>query len=418
MFDFSTLITDRAAADLENLRALLSTPMEDWTAEQMAQFNQAISKGAYNYTDLNRVTACMEYLDETLRAYGYETGYQRILVHPDEPESISLLPEGYTQLEYIQSSGSQYIDTGFKPNQDTRIVMDATPLNMVSENGGAFFFGSSFPIQENGFETYGFYNVFYAVYNSVQEGGTEELVAYERLLIDFNRNSCVVTRDDMTVFSHTFSQNTFTSSVDLCLFLLPRQSPFFGMIRLYNCRIFNNDVLIRDYIPCKNPSGEVGLYDTVNAQFYGNSGTGVFSPGPEITPGPDPSLDPSSWYEDDVPTAPQMAQYLNNVLSIWSTIMGDPTLPETMVNLTQEGANQIEAALIEINTAIEQIIAAMARSNSFTFWSGNRPFPTAYSNRGRNWAELDAMGTSWRNWQVATWYLLLYGNLEAEGDVT
>lgn len=70
MFDFSTLITNRSASDLENLRALLSTPLEDWTAEQLAQFNQAISKGAYNYTDLNRVTACMEYLDETLRSYG------------------------------------------------------------------------------------------------------------------------------------------------------------------------------------------------------------------------------------------------------------------------------------------------------------------------------------------------------------
>ena len=212
-FDFSTLITNRSASDLENLRALLSTPVSDWTAEQLAQFNQAISKGAYNYTDLNRVTQCMEYLDETLRSYGYETGYQPLIV----------------------------------------------------------------------------------------QAGRE---------------------------------------------------------------------------------------------------------------------DPYIWLETDSPTQSQMAQYLNNVLSIWSTIMGDPTLPETMVNLTQEGANQIEAALIEINTAIEQIIAAMARSNSFTFWSGNRPFPTAYSNRGRTWAELDAMNTTWRNWQVASWYLLLYGNLEAEGDVT
>ena len=33
------------------------------------------------------------------------------------------LPSGYTQYEYIESSGTQYIDTGFKPNQDTRVVM-------------------------------------------------------------------------------------------------------------------------------------------------------------------------------------------------------------------------------------------------------------------------------------------------------
>ena len=30
------------------------------------------------------------------------------------------VPEGYTQLEYIESSKTQYIDTGFKPNQNTK----------------------------------------------------------------------------------------------------------------------------------------------------------------------------------------------------------------------------------------------------------------------------------------------------------
>ena len=41
------------------------------------------------------------------------------------------LPSGYKRLEYIQSSGTQYIDTGFKPNQDTRVVMEIDP----SDNG-------------------------------------------------------------------------------------------------------------------------------------------------------------------------------------------------------------------------------------------------------------------------------------------
>lgn len=61
-FDFSTLITDRSQADLDALGSLLSVPMEDWTAEQLASFNQAASKGSYNYTDLNRVTQANETL--------------------------------------------------------------------------------------------------------------------------------------------------------------------------------------------------------------------------------------------------------------------------------------------------------------------------------------------------------------------
>ena len=34
------------------------------------------------------------------------------------------LPAGYKQVEYIESTGTQYIDTGFIPNQDTRVVID------------------------------------------------------------------------------------------------------------------------------------------------------------------------------------------------------------------------------------------------------------------------------------------------------
>ena len=32
---------------------------------------------------------------------------------------IAKLPAGFRQVEYIESSGEQYVDTGVKPNQDT-----------------------------------------------------------------------------------------------------------------------------------------------------------------------------------------------------------------------------------------------------------------------------------------------------------
>lgn len=407
-FDFSTLITNRSSADLENLRALLSTPLEDWTAEQLAQFNQAISKGAYNYTDLNRVTACMEYLDETLRAYGYETGYQRIIV-PHTGGGGSALPEGYTELEYIESTGTQYIDTGFKPTGNSRVVCD-----IQLSKTGVWLYGARHTATDRTFMTVAMTDNYRSDYNNSYSLNIPYDMT-DRVTIDKNKGS-------MTIGTQTVSYEDADFSCAYNLYIFAGNSAgtpsTFSSMKLFYCKVYDNGVLIRDYVPCQGPSGDIGLYDTENNQFYGNAGTGTFTAGPEIPPEPGEVLDPYTWYESDIPTDTQMAQYLSNVLSIWDTIMGDPTLPETMSNLTQEGANQIEAALIEINTAIEQIIAAMARSNSFTFWSGNRPFPTAYSNRGRNWAELDAMGTSWRNWQVANWYLLLYGNLEAEGDVT
>lgn len=51
---------------------------------------------------------------------------------------------------------------------------------------------------------------------------------------------------------------------------------------MYSCKIYDNETLVRDFVPCKNATGAVGLYDTVEGQFYANAGTGTFTAGPEI----------------------------------------------------------------------------------------------------------------------------------------
>ena len=60
------------------------------------------------------------------------------------------LPDEYQRVEYIQSTGTQYINTGIKPCMNkTRCVCDISPMN---ENDTAFF-GSR-----------GTYYLFYNVY--------------------------------------------------------------------------------------------------------------------------------------------------------------------------------------------------------------------------------------------------------------
>ena len=38
---------------------------------------------------------------------------------------MSKLPSGYTELEYIESSGKQWINTGFNPKSTTRVKVSA-----------------------------------------------------------------------------------------------------------------------------------------------------------------------------------------------------------------------------------------------------------------------------------------------------
>lgn len=48
-------------------------------------------------------------------------------------------------------------------------------------------------------------------------------------------------------------------------------------MRVYWFKIYDNGTLARDFVPCIKDDGEVGLYDLVRKQFYGNAGTGVFT---------------------------------------------------------------------------------------------------------------------------------------------
>ena len=108
--------------------------------------------------------------------------------------------EGYTILEYIESTGSQYIDTGFKPNQDTRVVMDVEQTGSVS----SFYFGA---------RTTDVSNTFSAVQlNGTtirSDYGTERTTAsintLQRITIDKNKN--VLTVGDVVITSpiQTFS---------------------------------------------------------------------------------------------------------------------------------------------------------------------------------------------------------------------
>lgn len=54
-------------------------------------------------------------------------------------------------------------------------------------------------------------------------------------------------------------------------------------MKVYRLKLYENDVLVRDYVPCYRTSDNViGLYDTVNKVFYQNNGTGSFNKGNDV----------------------------------------------------------------------------------------------------------------------------------------
>lgn len=190
--------------------------------------------------------------------------------------NTSRLPNGYTELESIQSSGTQYINTLFPAKSTTRIYMDLDFNNSGSPFGCWDSDGNNMFIPLFGVGGQVFIN-----YNTQQIRVTGSYSG--RISIDFNRN--VFSIDD-TVLA-TFNQATFTSTNTLYLFAWNNGGNVANnaSMTLYSCQIYDNGTLVRDFVPCINPSNAVGLYDLVNDQFYGNSGTGSFTAGAEVSNG-------------------------------------------------------------------------------------------------------------------------------------
>lgn len=190
--------------------------------------------------------------------------------------TASRLPEGYTEVEYIKSSGTQYIDTGFVPNQDTRVVCDAvfSPEGTSSQ----YFFGVRVSSTSRQFGLRGTASGYQIKYGNV-DGGTTSGVETGRILIDFNKNK-------LSVGSLSLSNDyaTFTCPGNMYLFAANNNGAVYAnsTATVYSMQIYDNGVLVRDFVPCKNASGVAGLYDTVNGKFYGNAGSGSFAVGADV----------------------------------------------------------------------------------------------------------------------------------------
>lgn len=162
----------------------------------------------------------------------------------------------YTPLDYISATGTQYIDTGLIVNKSDsyRMVLD-TDLTSSENYAGC-----------NG------YMQFQA---NVGEGA--------RSTIDITYKNITET---ITVNGTQKSSQSWSSyngvDVKLGIFKMGdanntwfNGTPQSG--KLYSCKIYKDDVLVRDMIPAKDEVGNVGLYDKIGEKFYYNSGTGIFA---------------------------------------------------------------------------------------------------------------------------------------------
>ena len=187
--------------------------------------------------------------------------------------------DSYLLLEYIEGNGTQYIDTGYTPNANTKVVLDfqytATPPTwrglMGSNQGGSTFALAQY---DNGGNL-----------RTISEGNVGGVYTSFKASITFNTQRHTSILDAKNTFATLDSTvGTGSSTVnysDLSSILIFALNSNGGVsAKVYSSQIYNNGVLARDFVPVKRSSdGVIGMLDRVNGTFYGNSGTGTFGAG-------------------------------------------------------------------------------------------------------------------------------------------
>lgn len=124
------------------------------------------------------------------------------------------LPSGFTRLAFITSTGTQCIDTGFKPNQDTRVVCD---VDWAPASTASWLFGCR---TSNTTETYNFLtytNKYRSDYNATTSGAETSSTPSGRFIIDKDKN---ITKIDgvvvntLTYASFHYKHNTMGTAAD------------------------------------------------------------------------------------------------------------------------------------------------------------------------------------------------------------
>lgn len=181
----------------------------------------------------------------------------------------------YIELDYIESTGTQWVDTGYVPKLTTSIEMDCV---LTSQSNYYTPFG-----ERKNNTSLGFYMLYSGGWrfmsNSSETSFSTSPPLNQRITVTASFGNAMWTNGVNSGTSRPSKGNT-TNTNSLYLFTLNDNGSDFGSstharMKLYGFKIYEENALIRDYHPALN-NGVGCLYDEVTGTFYYNLGSGDF----------------------------------------------------------------------------------------------------------------------------------------------
>ena len=193
------------------------------------------------------------------------------------------LPIEYQEVEYIETDGNCYIDTNVTCNNNSKIKAGfRTAATLPTDKSTCVFFAGSSSNSMGFAITSSMINGKYRVIRQGTYDSSGKLSTQTNYVVYFDKEKIYL--DNNLIYTSTNTSFTLP-------YTMPLLAQYYGNnttavsyasngTRLYFAQIWNNDTLIRDFIPCYRKSDEViGLYDLIGNTFYTNSGSGTFNKG-------------------------------------------------------------------------------------------------------------------------------------------
>ena len=178
-----------------------------------------------------------------------------------------LLPSGYTQVNYIQGTGSQYIDTGFVVNKSDNYALEIDGL---------------FPSQAQTYQgCNGYMQFFVSSKYGISNESSISVGNRDTVRIAYANQTATLTVNGSQAESKSWASYSGANVKLGILHLGDANNGWFnsGAVSgtIYGYKVWKNNILVSECVPCvRNSDGVAGMYDVIREQFITNAGSGAF----------------------------------------------------------------------------------------------------------------------------------------------
>ena len=194
------------------------------------------------------------------------------------------MPERYQEVEYIQSKGTQYINTGVKFTENSSYdiifeILDTSANKTVVGSNLGFAQNSDVVLMYAVRKNLLWY--FYSSYTDILPTDSPYTTLKNRLVKTISGSNAILEIYNNDTLIETIQKtNQNFSNLPYFLFATNQNgSPntVSNGLRIYSAKFYNGSSLVRNFVPVYDTiTQKYGMWESVQGKFYGNDGTGDF----------------------------------------------------------------------------------------------------------------------------------------------